>query len=1044
MTPLEETALEKNESFSLRSGDNAKVDELCSRLQEKELAFQKQSEQLHAVAKKFAGLKKKFSGQKEHLKELEDSNKKLDAEKAELLISLDDMKKNLLEFQEISKRAEEQDSMVELLKSEISRFHGTIVTTEEENNRLKTSLESRDKEVSLLHGQLNTASERLEVLENVIEERDKYVELLSSKDNELDLLKAELQKSEASILKKNDEISAVRHSAKEDFSVHVEQLEILKNQVEVSCREISDLQESLRVKENEIKRLEDERESFVGQVENSSAKIFELDKMLKEREGEVEENAQEISFLQSQLDNKIREKTELSEDILRFMNENEQLKLTLESNQSQGEIENFSNEMTELQKAFQEKDILVTEYEKQFENLRNDMQDMELENRRLGEALDEIVEQKRSLEGLLQVRDVEVDDLRCKVSELECFYDTEKDALEKLQADKDEELQQLNDSLMMKSTLVDELSQKLSERENEHNLKEMEEKLMDTEQQLTRLQTDLQQLKENNTKLQENLCTTGNTLELSNAKNSSLEETIINHMNDINDLKEALRKTDDISTELRTKVEQLEELLSEKDAQLQTLQQKDNETESLKLVLTSKNQEILELQEKYDSLIQVKQDVSDKVTELGSIPSGKSELEKESLQSKEMATMNEKFWEEKNSSLQEKIAELEKERIQLRRKLATMKKANAEVGKQHKQLQSALSQQEIKLAEVSLEKQTIKEDLESAITLIQQEKSDIEAEFEDTVKELKELKRINEDICKERDSLKADVETLRTEKEWNSSELENLQSELDKKYVEIQELKIRQTEASNDFDVHVQKRVDEISMEKNLERAEIEEEFANQLQQMSVEKDEKIRKKDLEITELKNKLVEGSSLSENFQNELRKLNDEVEQQNKQIIELYATLESEKATVESKDVQISSISTDIKNLQNQLNSKDEELKASLITNNDTSVKIDELLLEVKALKDELNVLSEARDASDKMLHEVSSEKQLLNEQFQKALKERDELKKLEGDTGQMVVAMEEKDKVCFFCYFFFGVRLTSTVKLKCIVALLLFSPTIDTT
>ena len=281
-------------------------------------------------------------------------------------------------------------------------------------------------------------------------------------------------------------------------------------------------------------------------------------------------------------------------------------------------------EMSELQRVLQEKEILLDDYEKQFESLRTELQQFAHEVRRKEEAVDELVEQKRSLEGLLQVRDVELDDLRRKQLEEEQEQVVSKN-FEELMKVKDAEIQQLNESLSEKSVLSEELLENvaalkeenvksqekiaklegekqnyISELENsisQQNItSDLEERLKDTEELLNRSYLSVEESQNKLNEFQELYHETRTALEQSEKRNLELQETLEHYLNDKNALEMISRQTEEQILKLENEIRGLKESLSQrgKDAAdgMELMKRKDDQIELLKSEIETRDVEI--------------------------------------------------------------------------------------------------------------------------------------------------------------------------------------------------------------------------------------------------------------------------------------------------------------------------------------------------------------------------------------------------------------------------------------------------------------------
>jgi len=321
-----------------------------------------------------------------------------------------------LQVAELSKKLEEQSNILKQKEEELIHARNTF---EEEITGLRHELDGEKVKAQELN---RTLSQKIEELSAKLAETDNERQLirsstveledtLNSKNKEVELLKAEIEKLNNYIMEFKDELSASHESNKvlldeknkltervqslgqalekleKENSAKEEEIEILKREQEKHLSEKKTLEEELRKKSadiSEVEILKDQITSLEKQLaQTRNEKIAEeklREKITNEKkavEKGLSKKHQQIDELQKEIDTQKQENNKLNKDLVSIKEEREKLSEKTETLKKQvRELEERSKALAgipKLEKEIVEKETLIKELTSKCEELESNL-----------------------------------------------------------------------------------------------------------------------------------------------------------------------------------------------------------------------------------------------------------------------------------------------------------------------------------------------------------------------------------------------------------------------------------------------------------------------------------------------------------------------------------------------------------------------------------------------------------------------------------------------------------------------------------------------
>ncbi|KAM6376645.1 myosin-1B-like isoform 2-T3 [Pluvialis apricaria] len=449
----------------------------------------------------------------EQIDNLQRVKQKLEKEKSELKMEIDDLASNM---ESVSKAKANLEKMCRTLEDQLSE----IKTKEEQNQRMINDLntqrarlqtesgeysrqvEEKDALISQLSRGKQGFTQQIEELKRHLEEETKaknaLAHALQSARHDCDLLreqyeeeqeaKGELQRA---LSKANSEVAQWRTKYETDAIQRTEELEEAKKKLAQRLQDAEEHVEAVNAKcaslEKTKQRLQNEVEDLMIDVERSNAACAALDKKQKNFDKILAEWKQKYEETQAELEASQKESRSLSTELFKMKNAYEESldhleTLKRENKNLQQEISDLTEQIAEGGKAIHELEKIKKQIEQEKSELQASLEEAEVDSvRELEGEVD--AEQKRSAEAVKGVRKYER-----RVKEL--TYQSEEDRKNILR------LQDLVDKLQMKVKSYKRQAEEAEELSNvnlskfrkiQHELEEAEERADIAESQVNKL-----------------------------------------------------------------------------------------------------------------------------------------------------------------------------------------------------------------------------------------------------------------------------------------------------------------------------------------------------------------------------------------------------------------------------------------------------------------------------------------------------------------------------------------------------------------------------
>ncbi|XP_040186809.1 myosin-1B-like [Rana temporaria] len=431
--------------------------------------------------KKHADSMAEFSEQVDNLQRVK---QKLEKEKSEMKMEIDDLASNM---ETVSKSKANLEKMCRTLEDQYSE----IKTKEEEHMRVINDLsaqrarlqtesgeycrqvEEKESLVSQLSRGKQAFTQQVEELKRQLEEEAKaknaLAHALQSSRHDCDLLreqyeeeqeaKSELQRS---LSKANSEVAQWRTKYETDAIQRTEELEDAKKKLAQRLQDAEEQIEAVNSKcsslEKTKQRLQNEVEDLMVDVERSNSACAALDKKQKNFDRVLAEWKQKYEESQAELEASQKECRSLSTEIFKMKNSYEEALDQLET--IKRENKNLQQEISDLTEQISESSKTIHELEKakkQVEQERSDFQaaleeaeaSLEHEEAKILRVQLELTQVKSDIDRKIAEKDEEIDQIKRNSQR----------ALESLQSSLDSEIRSRNDALRLKKKMEGDLNE---------------------------------------------------------------------------------------------------------------------------------------------------------------------------------------------------------------------------------------------------------------------------------------------------------------------------------------------------------------------------------------------------------------------------------------------------------------------------------------------------------------------------------------------------------------------------------------------------------
>ncbi|KAM4662535.1 myosin-4-like [Discoglossus pictus] len=420
----------------------------------------------------------------EQIDNLQRVKQKLEKEKSELKMEIDDLASNLenvskakANLEKVSRVLEDQLSEVKSKGDENQRLLNDITTQrarfQTENGELSRQLEERESLISQLSRAKQGFTQQVEELKRQLEEEIKAKNALAhglqSSRHDNDLLreqyeeeqeaKAELQRS---LSKANGEVAQWRTKYETDAIQRTEELEDAKKKLAQRLQDAEEQVEAVNSKcaslEKTKQRLQSEVEDLMVDVERANSAAAALDKKQRNFDKVLVEWKQKYEEGQAELEAALKESRSLSTEVFKMKNAYEEALEHVET--LKRENKNIQQEVSDLSEQIGEAGKTVNELEKakkQVEQEKGDLQaaleeaegSLEHEEAKILRVQLELNQIKSEVDRKVAEKDEEIDQLKRNSQR----------AIDTMQSTLDSEIRSRNDALRLKKKMEGDLNE---------------------------------------------------------------------------------------------------------------------------------------------------------------------------------------------------------------------------------------------------------------------------------------------------------------------------------------------------------------------------------------------------------------------------------------------------------------------------------------------------------------------------------------------------------------------------------------------------------
>ncbi|KAE8577318.1 hypothetical protein XENTR_v10004526 [Xenopus tropicalis] len=434
-----------------------------------------------ALRKKHADSVAEFGEQIDNLQRVK---QKLEKEKSELKMEIDDLASNM---ESVSKSKSNLEKMCRTLEDQFSEIktkeeeHLRVINDinaqrarlQTENGEFARQLEEKESLISQLTRGKQAFTQQTEELKRQLEEETKaknaLAHALQSSRHDCDLLreqyeeeqeaKGELQRS---LSKANGEVAQWRTKYETDAIQRTEELEEAKKKLAQRLQEAEEQIEAVNSKcaslEKTKQRLQNEVEDLMVDVERSNAACAALDKKQKNFDKVLAEWKQKFEESQAELEASQKESRSLSTEVFKMKNSYEEALDQLET--LKRENKNLQQEIADLTEQIAETGKTMHELEKAKKQIESEKSDLQSSLEEAEASLEH--EEAKILRIQLELTQVksEIDrKLAEKDEEIEQIKRNSQRALESMQSTLDAEIRSRNDALRLKKKMEGDLNE---------------------------------------------------------------------------------------------------------------------------------------------------------------------------------------------------------------------------------------------------------------------------------------------------------------------------------------------------------------------------------------------------------------------------------------------------------------------------------------------------------------------------------------------------------------------------------------------------------
>ncbi|XP_043858728.1 myosin-4 [Dromiciops gliroides] len=420
----------------------------------------------------------------EQIDNLQRVKQKLEKEKSELKMEIDDLASNMetvskakANFEKMCRTLEDQLSEVKTKEEEQQRLINDLSTQrarlQTESGEFSRQLDEKDSLVSQLSRGKQAFTQQIEELKRQLEEETKaknaLAHALQSSRHDCDLLreqyeeeqeaKAELQRA---MSKANSEVAQWRTKYETDAIQRTEELEEAKKKLAQRLQDAEEHVEAVNSKcaslEKTKQRLQNEVEDLMIDVERSNAACAALDKKQRNFDKILSEWKQKYEETQAELEASQKESRALSTELFKMKNAYEE---------SLDHLETLKRENKNLQQEISDLTEQIATGGKQIHELEKIKKQIEQEKGELQAALEEAEASLEHEEGKILRIQLELNQVKSEIDRKIAEKDEEIDQLkrnhlrvvESMQSTLDAEIRSRNDALRIKKKMEGDLNE---------------------------------------------------------------------------------------------------------------------------------------------------------------------------------------------------------------------------------------------------------------------------------------------------------------------------------------------------------------------------------------------------------------------------------------------------------------------------------------------------------------------------------------------------------------------------------------------------------
>ncbi|XP_043913787.1 myosin-7 [Protopterus annectens] len=449
----------------------------------------------------------------EQIDNLQRVKQKLEKEKSELKLELDDVASNMeqvikvkVNLEKMCRTMEDQVNELRTKSDENQRALNDMSTQraklQTENGELSRQLEEKESLISqLTRGKLSytqQADDLKRQLEEEVKAKNALAHSLQSARHDADLLreqyeeeqeaKAELQRI---LSKANSEVAQWRNKYETDAIQRTEELEEAKKKLAQRLQEAEEAVEAVNAKCSSLEktkhRLQNEIEDLMVDVERSNAAAAALDKKQKNFDKVLAEWKQKFEESQSELESSQKEARSLSTEIFKLKNAYEEALDHLET--LKRENKNLQEEISDLTEQLGESGKSIHELEKIRKQLEQEKVDLQSALEEAEASLEH--EEGKILRAQLEFNQIKADierKLAEKDEEMEQAKRNHQRIVDSLQTSLEAETRSRNEALRIKKKMEGDLN------EMEIQLSQANRQAAEAQKQLKNLQAHLKDL----------------------------------------------------------------------------------------------------------------------------------------------------------------------------------------------------------------------------------------------------------------------------------------------------------------------------------------------------------------------------------------------------------------------------------------------------------------------------------------------------------------------------------------------------------------------